>query len=76
MKPTVPEVTPLVEALYQRHGAGCCLHIVLDDGNVRDSDVDFCVTYAEEQGHEDCLHLAQQLRAMSRTQRAKLGRCI
>jgi hypothetical protein len=72
-KPTVPEVAPAVRALYARSGAGCCLHIVLDDGNVEDSSVDFCVRYAQEQGHLACEKLARTLRMMSRTQRLKLG---
>lgn len=31
-RPTVPDVLPLVRAIYERHCAGCCLHIVTDDG--------------------------------------------
>lgn len=71
-KPTIAEVLPLVESLYSEHPAGCCLHIVLDDGNVRDSDVDFCRQWAIDHKHEDCEKLALKLRSMSRTQRAKL----
>lgn len=72
-KPTVPEVAPAVRALYVRHGAGCCLHIVLDDGNVEDHSVDFCIKYAQEEQHLECEKLARTLRMMSRTQRLKLG---
>jgi len=74
-KPTVPEIAPLVRALYRsRHGgAGCCLHVVLDDGNVEDSSVEFCILYATERGHEFCTALGRALRSMSRTQRLKLG---
>ena len=72
MKPTVPEVRPLVAALYRRHAAGCCLHIVLDDGNVGDEHVDFCIQWATDHNHPDCLSLAKLLRHMSRTQRKKL----
>lgn len=74
MKPTTTEVLPLVVAVYQRHSGGCCLHIVLDDNNVTDSDVDFCVKRSHENGHADCLELAERLRAMSRTQRLKLAK--
>lgn len=41
-----------------RERSGCCLHIVLDDGNLEDTHVEFCVGYAEEQGHRECVHLA------------------
>lgn len=74
-KPTVPEVLPSVRALYASPGggAGCCLHIVLDDTNVDDDCVDYCIYYATENGHEQCLALARVLRRMSKTQRLKLA---
>ena len=75
MKPTVPEVAPIVRALYARHSAGCCWHIVLDDGNVDDADVAWCVGWIREQGcaGAECHQLAALLPQMSRTQRLKLG---
>jgi hypothetical protein len=66
-------VLPLVRALYERHEAGCCLHIVLDDYNVDDGAVDFCIGYARTAGHDECLRLAETLRRMSFTQRRKLA---
>jgi hypothetical protein len=73
-KPTVPEIAPLVRALYRspRAAAGCCLHITLDDGNVEDSSVEYCIARAEEAGHAYCGALARALRSMSKTQRLKL----
>jgi len=67
---------PLKHAIYAspQGGVGCCLHIALDDGNIDDSNLDFCVTFATERGHPDCLALATLMRRMSRTQRAKLAR--
>lgn len=70
---TVPEVLPLVQALYARHAAGCCLHIVLEDGNVDDASVEFCITEASARAHDECHELAVLLGTMSRTQRAKLA---
>lgn len=58
-----------VQALYARHAAGCCLHVVLDDGNCSDASVGFCIGQAELQGHADCLALAHTLRSMSQEQR-------
>lgn len=74
MKPTVPEVMPLVEALYRtdRGVCGCCLHIILDDGNCEQSHADFCLGYAREHGHPDCITLAKKLVQMSDTQRRKI----
>lgn len=75
MKPTVPEVLPLARALYRsaRGACGCCLHAVLDDGNVADQFVEEAVQRAKEQGHADCLELAERLKLMSRTQRLKIS---
>lgn len=75
-KPTVPEVLPLVKAYYAKpdNGAGGNLHIVLDDGNVQDSSVRFCLSQAERAQDLDGIVLAQLLLKMSRTQRLKLYR--
>jgi hypothetical protein len=73
-KPTVPEALPLVRALYARSCVGCCLHIVLDDGNTETHCVDFCIDWAMREGHQECAALARMLRSMSRTQRERLYR--
>lgn len=74
-KPTVPEVLPLVRALYASPGGrvGCHLHIVLDDGNVQDKHVQFCIDRAAEDQCGRCLVLAGMLMLMSKTQRAVLA---
>lgn len=76
MKLTVPEVLPLVEAYYDKpnNGAGGNLHIVLDDGNVEDSHVEFCLNQARRYGDLDGVALAEILLKMSKTQRLKLYR--
>jgi hypothetical protein len=73
-KPTVPEVMPLVRAYYakEENGAGGSLHIVLDDGNVEDSSVEFCIEEAEKRGDKDGVELGKILLRMSKTQRNKL----
>ncbi len=75
-KPTVPEVAPLVSALYaSEHGAvGGCLHIVLSDGNIGDGSVQFCVDLAIERGCQQCEHIGRLLLRMSKTQRIKLSK--
>lgn len=72
MKPTVPEILPLVRQIYARSPLGCCLHIVLDDGNIQGSHVRFCLGQAIERGHLDCERVASALLLMSRTQRTKI----
>lgn len=73
MKPTLPEVLPLVCAVYRRHGAGCCLHIVMDDGNVGDGSARFSLALAQVKGHADCIAAAEMLVQMSKTQRRKIA---
>lgn len=65
---------PLVRAIYERHCAGCCLHILTDDGNVEQEHADFCVEIARERGHADCLRAALMLAQMTPTQRQKVYR--
>jgi hypothetical protein len=84
MKPTVPEVLPLVRRLYNEDDlcsrnsgiVGGHLHIVLDDGNVEDSNVQFCLQEAIKDHCATCIRLAELLLLMSKTQRAKLEKAV
>lgn len=73
-KPTVPEVLPQVVEYYRLpgNGAGGSLHIVLDEGNVSDDNVRFCIGWARDHGDDAGVQLAEVLLRMSRTQRRKL----
>lgn len=73
MKPTIPQVLPLVRAVYRRHGAGCCLHVLTDDCNVNDESARFCLDLARKEGHADCIAAAEMLVQMSKTQRRKVA---
>lgn len=64
----------LAAAIYERHPAGCCWHIVLDDGNYKDSDVKACRRWAAQAKHADCKELGPLLARMSRSQRNKVSR--
>lgn len=75
-KLTVPQVMPLVAKVYKRHGVGCCLHMVVDDGNVKQSDIDYCLNYALERKHPDCIEAAEMLARMTKTQRNKVATTI
>jgi len=74
-KPTIPEILPLLKAYGEKDGneVGGNLHIVLDDGNVNDSDVVFCLERAKETNDVDGVKLAELLLKMSKTQRSKLS---
>ena len=76
MKPTIPEV---IDRFIAYHGlpenaAWGSLHIVLEDDNVDDSSVRYCIDYALERGDKEGAELAKILLRMSKTQRLKLGR--
>lgn len=70
------ELLPLAREIYAKSGAGCCWHIAMDDGNVGDDDVEFCVKYAERnegcRTPKACHELGPMMRRASRTQRTKL----
>ena len=70
--PTVRSLAPWVEALYDAHGAGCCLHIVLDDATVERDSVDFCSGEAYRDGHHACAELARALRRMRLVDRLRV----
>ncbi len=64
-------VRALTDELYSEHSAvGCCLHVVTDDFNVRDEDVDFCIGLAREKNHPFCIDLATKYRALTLRERA------
>lgn len=47
--------------LLQGNLVGGCLHIVLDDGNWADSNIEFCIDQAKEQGDENAIALGEIL---------------
>jgi hypothetical protein len=71
-RPSVASVLPIVRRIYEGHCAGCCLHILTDDGNCEQSSADFCLQWARERGHEDCIAAAEMLVQMTDTQRRKV----
>jgi hypothetical protein len=78
MKPSnslsVAEVTDRFRAYREANPTWGTLHIVLDDGNVRDKHVRSCIESALEQGDTEGHELACLLLGMSTTQRQKLRR--
>lgn len=50
----------------------CCNHIVVDDMNISDRSVAFCIITAARRQHHPCLRLALLLAECSLTQRARV----
>ncbi|MDX1559060.1 MAG: hypothetical protein R3193_09155 [Marinobacter sp.] len=75
-KLTIPEVVERFAAYQRKHPAWGCLHIVLDDGNIGNDSVEFCIGYAEGKGDTEAVELGQILLRMSKTQRLKLPSAV
>lgn len=75
-RPTIPEVVADFEAYHLREPVWGSMHIVLDDDNVEDSSVQFCIDYAREKGDAEGERLARILLTMSRTQRLRLPNVV
>lgn len=75
-RPTTDHVTKLVAAYYTKPGNTCgghC-HIVLDDDNVGDDHVAWCLAQCEEHGDHDGAALMRLFADMSKTQRKRTCR--
>ena len=51
----------LIESVYSRNGAGCCMHIATDDGNIKDCDLLHCLSFAMRRECYECVALAGML---------------
>ncbi len=71
-RPSVASVIPLVHAIYQRHAAGCCLHLITDDDNYEQEHADWCMNHARERGHSDCIAAMDIIAQFTDTQRHAL----
>jgi len=73
-RPTVPDVVYLSDAYYMMEGNenGGPLHIALDDGNMDDGHIDFCIAEATKVKDRCGIALGHILRLMSLTQRRKV----
>lgn len=72
MKLTIPDVVDRFAAYVLRYPAWGSLHVVLDEGNVRDCDVAWVRAYAREVGDKEGEELACLLAQMTRSQRCRL----
>ena len=71
---TAKEVLQLAKEYYAKdgNGVGGNLHIVLDDGNIKDHHVEFCIKRALDDGDTDGVTLGKEILKLSATQRKKL----
>lgn len=73
-RPTVPEVVPLIRAVYKRPdgGAGCCLHVEIDDGNIGDVFMPGMLAAARAAGHPECIAAAEAFAQLTTSQRRRV----
>lgn len=68
-KHRVPQVMPRFIEFMAGHPVGCCLHIVLDDGNTETHHVQWCLDEAKREQHPLCIALAELLLELTPHQR-------
>lgn len=75
MKPTIPEVLPLINHYVREDGnsTGGSFHILLEDGNVSDHNVNFCLNEARSREERLGTIIGEKLLLMSKTQRLKIS---
>ena len=73
-RPKVPDVRPLLTEYYAKpdNATGGCFHIVFEDGNYTDADIQHCIDRSHFVGDTDGVKLGELLIQMTRTQRSKL----
>jgi len=72
-KPVPKELMDRFRAYHDKNSTWGSVHIVLDDGNIRDHHCQSCVDYAKETGDAEGQFLAEQLLKMSKSQRYKVA---
>jgi hypothetical protein len=70
---TVPEVLDRFKAYHLDHPVWHSLHIVLEDFNVDNHHVEWCIEYAIKEGDKEGEELAKILLQMSKSQRLKIA---
>lgn len=77
-KLTVPDVLPVAKeyVALPQNSVGGSLHIVLEDDNIDNHSVDFCIQWAKDHGDEAGVRLGEMIRRLTITQRKKLVRMI
>jgi hypothetical protein len=71
-KPIIPAVLSRFRAYHQEHPVWGALHIVLDDLNLSDQNVELCRQIAVDRGDNEGAAPADILLNMGKTQRLKL----
>lgn len=63
------QINAAVKAIYRRHSAGCCQHLVLDDENVDDASLLEADRAWKSCGYADCFVFNRSLGGMTEGER-------
>lgn len=76
MKVTRADVEAMLHDYYEMpgHTLGGAVHIVIENHNADDDDVEWCYEYARKEGDGAGMAIALALRQLSRTQRLKVAK--
>ena len=72
-KPTIPEVLDRFKRYHEENLTWGSLHIVLDEHNIEDDCIQYCIDRASSESDTEGEELGRILLRMSKTQRLKLG---
>lgn len=72
-RPTVDQFMDVARSYIEANPIGGALHIVVDDGNLEDSSVAFCIDFALKEGDGYGAALALLMLHMSKTQRGRIA---
>ena len=68
------EILDLIKDYYSKdgNGTGGNLHITLDDWNLEDSNIKFCIKLSEKNKDKDGINIGNKLLALSKIRREKI----
>jgi len=59
----------LLQDFHDDWSNGCCLHIIVEDYNVTDDNIDFCLKLAIARNHPECEKFARALKPLNEAER-------
>jgi len=69
------EILELAAEYYQDYCTGGALHIVLDDGNIEDEHIEWCIKEAKIAGDKEAVELGEALLTLTIKQRYEIREC-
>ena len=76
IKKEIPEkyedIFNLIHEYYQKEPAGGSLHIALDDGNMDDGNIEFCLKFAKENNDSDAITIGHELQKFTEDERIEI----